>query len=188
MGKRLNENDFNAIIARKLMYKQSNEVVAAEIGTSEKSVRTVVRVFNLVRDKNFKELIKAAEYENVTLQMVEWASRELKIAVPIEEIKKARDLNIEKRTKNQKEKKEEPAAPVSKPKENTNDGLYMLKILEALNKQNELLEQLMDVVVPKYAGDMKDNLNANTDVICERLKNCQQSLEKIACNSRKRGL
>lgn len=65
--------------------------------------------------------------------------------------------------------------------------LYLVKLIEALVKQNELLEQLMDVVLPKYICDLKDNLNANTDLISERLKNCESRLEKIAVNTRKRG-
>ena len=61
-------------------------------------------------------------------------------------------------------------------------------MLENMVKLNELMEQLMDVVIPKYVGDIKDNLNVNTDVICERLKSCEDKLEAIKANTRKRGL
>ena len=46
----------------------------------------------------------------------------------------------------------------------------------------------MDVVIPKYVGDLKDNLNVNADVICERLKSCEDKLDDIKANTRKRGL
>ena len=69
-----------------------------------------------------------------------------------------------------------------------NNRLFFIRMLENMVKLNELMEQLMDVVIPKYVGDMKDNLNVNADVICERLKNCEDKLEAIKANTRKRGL
>lgn len=78
---------------------------------------------------------------------------------------------------------EQPKEPAAK----QNEELYLVKLIEALVKQNELIEQLMDVVLPKYVGDLKDNINANTDLMSERLKNCESRLEKIAVNTRKRG-
>ena len=64
----------------------------------------------------------------------------------------------------------------------------MIKILERLAKLEEEHEQLMDVVIPKYFNDLKDNINANTDVTCERLKEIALILEKIAKNTRPRGM
>ena len=76
-----------------------------------------------------------------------------------------------------------PVQPVAK----KNEDLYLAKLIETLVKQNELIEQLMDVVIPKYIIDLKDNVNANTDLISERLKNCESRLDKIVANTRKRG-
>lgn len=87
------------------------------------------------------------------------------------------------------------AAAKSKPTEpnayaitSENERVFTLKMLEYMAKTNELLEQLMDVVIPKYCGDLKDNINANSDIICVRLKSCDDKLEGIKANTRKRGV
>ncbi len=206
MKRKLTEEDFSNIITRKLVYKQSNGKIAQEVGVSEKSVKVTVRAFQLVRDDLFDELVYSVEHDSITLKMIDWAARELHKKVPKEELQKAYERRLE-HNRRLTENREKAAASeateladcaitkamlapgaVVEEKKTQNDALYMIKILEALNKQNELFEQLLDVVMPKYASDIKDNLNANTDVICERLKNCETSLDKIACNSRKRGL
>lgn len=46
----------------------------------------------------------------------------------------------------------------------------------------------MDIVMPKYCADLKDNFNANCDIISERLKSCEDKLVGIKVNVRKRGL
>ena len=61
-------------------------------------------------------------------------------------------------------------------------------MIETLAKTNELLEQLMDVVIPKYAIDIKESLNVNADLVTQRLKNCEDKLDKISYNTRKRGM
>lgn len=200
--RKLTNEDYSAIITRKLVYGQNTSSVARDVGVSDKTVKVVTQAFSLVRDKDFDAIIAAVDYNGVTPMMVEWAARELKTAAPMDEInaayerrlKRNRDRNKENAMKRDNEAEtveeivEEKEERKSETKEEKNEKLYMLKILEALAAQNELLEQLLDVVIPKYVSDMKDNLNANTDVICERLKNCEQSLDAIRCNSRKRGL
>jgi len=95
------------------------------------------------------------------------------------------DRNAAHRAKLAKNKIVEPEAdPVTA----ENERVFTLKMLEYIAKTNELLEQLMDVVMPKYCGDLKDNVNANCDIICERLKSCEDKLEAIKANTRKRGL
>jgi len=78
--------------------------------------------------------------------------------------------------------------PAPEPKKEDNTALYMIKLLEAVNKQNELLEQLYDVVIPKWTGDMKDNVNVNADMLNQSLKRIDDKLEAIKINVRKRGL
>ena len=63
--------------------------------------------------------------------------------------------------------------------------VYFCRLLEEIQKQNELLAQLLDVVIPKYVSDIKDNINANSDAQTQALK---PILETIATNTRKRGL
>ena len=83
---------------------------------------------------------------------------------------------------------EQSPEPQPEPKKEDNTGLYLIKLLEAVNRQNELLEQLYDVVIPKWVGDMKDNVNCNSDVLSQSLKRIDDKLEAIKINVRKRGL
>ena len=46
----------------------------------------------------------------------------------------------------------------------------------------------MDVVIPKYVGDIKDNLNANFDVLNQSMKGCEDKLEAVKIALRKRGM
>ena len=62
------------------------------------------------------------------------------------------------------------------------------QIKAALDKQNELLESLLDVVIPKYVGDLKDNINVNCDVLNQSAKSCDDKLEAIKLAFRKKGL
>ena len=109
-----------------------------------------------------------------------------------EVVVKAYDDYIEKRRAEYAKKKaadSESHDPVPSPApQEENNRLFFIKMLEHMAKMNELMEQLMDVVIPKYVGDLKDNANANADVICERLKSCEDKLEAIKANTRKRGL
>jgi hypothetical protein len=128
-----------------------------------------------------------------------WAGEKLNVEIPhyLEEVyeKRKADKAAEKAQKRQQA--EQPkAAPVSEPepipepepKKEDNTGLYLIKLLEAVNKQNELLEQLYDVVIPKWTGDMKDNVNVNADMLNQSLKRIDDKLEAIKINVRKRGL
>ena len=69
-----------------------------------------------------------------------------------------------------------------------NDAVYFIRILEELHQQNEYLKDLLDVVLPKYVSDLKDNLNANSDVLGTDLRGCLEELKAVRCNTRKRGL
>ena len=69
-----------------------------------------------------------------------------------------------------------------------NTALCMRKILENQAKIIELLEQFMDVVIPKWAVHATDNANANGDAIQEMLKPIAASVDAIRCNTKKRGM
>ena len=187
-NKRIDEKTFNEIITRSFACGQTAQFVADSLGVSRKSVLNTCRVFRYVRDNEFDKLAKMIPGDNsMSAKSINLAAQKLGVTVPssvLEALEKKKSNHREQTEKKNEQKEEVKEQSVEK----KNDAIYMIKILEALNKHNELLEQLMDVVIPKYVNDVKDNLNANTDVICERLKNCEQSLDKIACNSRKRGL
>lgn len=95
-------------------------------------------------------------------------------------------------------------APVAKPKEEVkpkgNEELYFAKMLEAQAKTNELLEQLMDVVLPKlladagYAADarasslaglVKGTVETATDVLTNEMLAQSKILDGIRCNCKR---
>jgi len=186
-NKRIDEKLFDEIITRHFAYGQTAQSVADALGVSRKSVLNICRVFRYVRDNEFDKLAQMIPGDNsMSEKSINLAAQKLGVTVPSSVLEAFEQRSIRREQTEQKvEQKDEVKEQIVEKK---NDALYMIKILEALNKQNELLEQLMDVVIPKYVSDMKDNVNANADVICERLKNCEQSLDAIRCNSRKRGL
>lgn len=67
------------------------------------------------------------------------------------------------------------------------DNLLRLLVAEQ-RKTNELLESLIDVVIPKYVVDIKDNINANSDVLNHTGLECADKLEAMKLALRKRGL
>lgn len=68
------------------------------------------------------------------------------------------------------------------------EKMLLGQIVSALNTQNELLTQLIDTVLPRYVGDLKDNVNVNADLIGQRVKGCEDKIEAIKLALRKRGM
>jgi len=199
MSKKLSEQQMESIVTRVFVYSEKRSSVAKDLNVSENVISNLLTAFTLVRDRNFDELLSRINRGNAYPSHIDWAARRLNVEYPKKEIEEAyrnrlnrddarRRARIGEAQNDSEEVAQESVQEEKKTTVAANENLFLVKIIEALNTQNELLEQLMDVVMPKYCGDMKDNINTNTDVICERIKNCEQSLEKIAYNSRKRGL
>lgn len=79
-----------------------------------------------------------------------------------------------------------PEVIVEKKLDNT--SLYLIKMLESQAKIVELLEQLMDAVIPHWIDELKQNNNANGDAIQEMLKPIATAVDAIRCNTKKRGM
>lgn len=186
--KNITEQIFDEIVTSYFAYGKKAKVIANETGLSEKSVLNMCRVFKKMRDGQHEEVAQNLLADcAISEKSIHWSAKRVGIEVP-EVILNA----IEERNKTRQDKKEVPQeeAPEEKKPEiaQTNEQLYFIKILEAMHKQNELLEQLCDVVIPHWTNDMKDNINANSDILAERLKKCEDTLEGIKCNTRKRGM
>lgn len=153
---------------------------AAVTGLSGSTVNRVSQAERIIRTMDWDGAVEFLK-KHGRIQFLEAASKWYGIAIPDEVLHPEPKLTEEQLLT--VELPEPPKEPAAK----KNEELYLVKLIEALVKQNELLEQLMDVVLPKYVGDLKDNINANTDLMSERLKNCESRLEKIAVNTRKRG-
>lgn len=215
--KRLNTEDFGRII---LLHSAGKSVlsIAEELGRSNMAVCCVIRAFNGVKNRDWKDLEEYVRTGNYSYAPVAWAAETMNVTVP-EYLKEIFSEAKKKKNESDSKKRAEKAAELYAPKEpvqmtieepaeeaaheaeavtapyvvqqkpqGQDGGLYLTKLLETLAQTNELLEQLMDVVLPRYVGDIKDNINANSDVMVQQMKSCGEALNRLVVNTRKRGL
>ena len=183
--KKITENTIDQILLYKMVMGKSSKETALTSGTSENTVNVLIRAYNSIKDENWTDICTLAERGNTSLATIEYLARVLEKMVPICVLDAYRERN--KKYSNIMRKKR-GSVPETAPEISTdNTGLYLIKILEALTAQNELLTQLCDAVIPHWTVDLKENINANSDVIGQRLDNMVQILDGIRCNTRKRG-
>ena len=190
-GRPLNAEMYEKIVTDRLVYGVPVNQIAKEIERNPSSVTCVVSAFECVRDRNWDRAANMIVRYKIPTAPFYWAGEKLNVEIPqyLEEVyaKRKAEKAAEKAQKRQQaETPKTPPAP--EPKKEDNTGLYLIKLLEAVNRQNELLEQLFDVVIPKWTGDIKDNINCNSDVISQSLKRIDDKLEAIKINVRKRGM
>lgn len=190
MGKRLKENDFESIVTNYYVFGMNKAQIAQSKGISDTAVGYVVNTFNLVKNGDIETLIAKVKGGMAYPQCIFWAARKLEVDVPRDRIEAA----YAERLSNKAREKKEPA-PAEQitieetiPTERHNESLFLDTLFDAITEQNALLTRLIEIVLPSCIGDIKDSMNVNTDVICERLKKCEDALDAIRCNSRKRGL
>ena len=206
--------NYEKILMEKKIYGKSLPQIAHENGLSYTYVFSAWTMFNAVADEEWDKVANLLRGANMPYERVEWAAGKLGKKLP-PFLKETYEERLEmQREKNRKkyaakkepqpdlvewiaERKEEPKpapAPAEIPPEVIvektldNTALCMRKILENQAKIIELMEQLMDVVIPKWAVHATDNANANGDSIQEMLKPIAASLDAIRCNTKKRGL
>ena len=153
-------------------------------GFPHATVQRIIRATKVVRNENWDGAVELL-HKDVNRKFFERAAERYGITIPDSVFNPVKEEEPKGLTPEQLLTVELPQ--VKLPVAAKNEDLYLARIIETLVKQNELIEQLMDVVFPKYIGDLKDNINANTDLLTERLKSCESKLEKISVNTRKRG-
>lgn len=190
---------YEKIVTDRLVFGKPVSQILKEIDCSNTFVFNTLAVFNATKEQDWNRACAIIANQAVPLSAFEWAAGRLGVELPpilsqVYEERKARIRERDKVRAQQKKAGEQQAEqpPVQEkseqPVKEDNTALYLIKILEALAKQNELLEQLMDVVIPKNVQDVKDSLNANGDMLRDGVKNCEDKLEGIKINTRKRGL
>lgn len=204
--KKINESDFERIILSH-MFGMKKRAIAEEIGCGTATVERVLKAYEIVKTEDTEAAMDYAKH-GYSVNYLEYAAKKFGTVVPQQVIEVANAYKEEQAAMQRertaaKKKPAEESLPVEEnlpadvhivaepykelPKAQNNDILYLCKILEALAKTNELLETLMDVVIPKYVNDLKDNINVNADILSEQLKNSDAKLEKVVINTRKRG-
>lgn len=207
--KKITREEFEKVITSAILLGKSSNKAAKDAGVGQPTAMGVIRVFELMRSGDLEALRKEAERSGkISRTMVALAAEKLGMEAPADVMqainaRMAKELEHRKGLKAKREYGLEPAGetketPPSQPKAAAtpplageakgNDAVYFIRILEELHQQNESLNDLLDVVLPKYVSDLKDNLNANADVIGQDLRGCLEELKAIRCNTRKRGL
>ena len=200
--KYIKNEEFNQIIAGAFLYGKSNAELAAQIGCGLNTICSSKQAFKALRDGDYDGLIQSIGCSNnVSDRIIEMAAEALSIEIPAP-VSAAMKKRYDDRVAKEEAKKKLPVIkvpegnplhvpapePVQQQPEQHNEQVYFCRLLEELHKHNELMEQLMDVVLPKYASDLKDNLNVNFDAVTQSLKRCEDMLEGVKINTRKRGL
>lgn len=176
---------YETIITGKFVFGKTAEKLAKEVGCGKTTVGNTIAVFKCVRDEDWKRCEELISKQKFPLAPFIWAARRLEKELP-QSLYDAYDSIRTEVNKENSAKKAEKATKEEEPKaDNTN--LFLVKVLEALIKQNELLEQLCDTVIPHWTNDVKDNINANTDIICNRLNEAIKISECIKQNTRRKG-
>lgn len=83
---------------------------------------------------------------------------------------------------------EKPPETAQAPDHWEEEKVLLGQILHELRQHNELLEQLYDVVFPKWTGDIKDNVNVNCDLINQSIKRVEDKVEAIKIGVRRKGM
>ena len=180
--------DWEAIVLNYTFGKSARDI-ALMLDITDQTCQRTIRVFNAVKAEDWDEVCKVMRINNVSMNLITWCAEKTGKEIP-HEVQKDLEASMQAwrlkdSSRYMNKATQEPDDP---PVTAANENLYNIKVLESLAKIIELLEMAMDVVIPKYVNDIKDNINANTDVECERLKQIELVLEKIAKNTRPRGM
>ena len=211
--KKISLEEFQKAVTARFLYDETYGQVSFEMGLAADTVAAMCSTFTMLKNGETEELVKKMRRSHYSDSIIKLAAEALKMEIPadvLQAMAERRDAALAKRiAKKMVEEagmtpvaEETPAAgphpsaaltpsPCAGKAEEApkgNDALYFIRILEELHEQNQLLRDLLDVVIPKWAGDLKDNQNANSDVLCGILKEQGQALDAIRCNTRKRGL
>lgn len=196
MGKRMTTEQMEKILSVHFLEGKNLTETGAACAVSSSSAAAVVTAFKQIRAEDYETLAKnIAANGNYTRPVVEFAFAKTGKKIPeiIDTAFDIRDAKTKERDRAKKNPTPDPAKPIPVKKaeiteEQANETVFFTRILQEMMRLNENLEQLMDVVIPKYCGDMKDCINANMDSLHNEIKTCEQRLEKIQYNSRKRGM
>lgn len=210
--KKISLEEFQKVVTARFLYDETYGQISFEMGLAADTVAAMCSTFTMLKNGETEVLMKKLQRGHYSDAIIKLAAEALKMEIPADvaqAMAERRDAALARRVA-KKMVEEAGTSFVAEESEDTssaaeaapspqgegkapaepkgNDALYFIRILEELHEQNQLLRDLLDVVIPKWAGDLKDNQNANSDVLCGILKEQGQALDAIRCNTRKRGL
>lgn len=179
------------MLYRKLLLDQSDKEIAEACDVGLSTVSPIVRIYKAIKEDRWETIVLIAKSNTSSLETVraiaEGQCKEVPGYVVEAFINRNKKLSERRHGTAQEEEPKTEEKAEEKPAVTGNEALYLVKLLEAAQQQNELLQQLMDAVIPHWCADLKDNVNANTDTLGQRLDKMAAAVDAIKCNTRKRG-
>lgn len=183
MPRKFNSDTYERIITERLIFGKSSKVIAEEIGAGRSSVDAIVYGFQAVKAGDWDKVCSMIKGNSCAFGYIQWAAKKCGVELP-EAVIQAQ----ENRYKPEQEEKPAPPPPApAAPDHWEEEKLLLQTLIGAVKQQNELLEQLYDVVLPKWVGDIKDNVNINSDQQTQALKRIEGLVEAVKINTRRRG-
>ena len=183
--KQLKREDYERIVTERLVFGTTIEKVAELVGCGQTSVVNVTTGFKAVQDKDWQRVIGMIARKECPFEAIRWAAEKCGTELP---------GNVMAAWENMygvpKKPAPAPAPPAQTPAapDHWEEIKFLLQtLIGAVKQQNELLEQLYDVVLPKWVGDIKDNVNVNSDQQTQALKRIESLVEAVKINTRRRG-
>lgn len=200
MGKRRSLRDVEYVrISAGHSFGKSNIDIAQELGISVDSVGNTIKAIEAVKSQNWEECCRLLTVRCQGIEAFNWAAEQARVELPESVVNAYESQRAKQRLKYAAEKAEQKkkAEPQPEPKPQpapkpqpepkpSNDVVYFIRILEELSKQNKLLTDLLDVVIPKYVEVLRNDINANADISQKQLEHCESMLDAIKSQHRKR--
>lgn len=170
-------------------FGMSNTKSAEKLGISATSVGAYLQAFDAIKDEDWAKCCNLIVSYNIGIEFFNWAAQKQGKTVPpilLSAYEKYKDDRRKKNIEAAKAKENDKQTPAAQ----GGDELKILvsQLLAEQRKTRELLETLIDVVIPKYVIDLKENINVNCDVINKTNLESQEKLEAIKLGFRKKGL
>lgn len=188
-AQRLDSKLYERIVTERFVFGKPLDQISKDTEKGLTSIQNVVYAFESVRDDDLDRATNMIVKASVPLSLFEWAYEKLGKTMP----KALEEAYANRKSKNpataaKRAEEQAPEAPPAAIDHWGEEKLLLQTMIVEQKKTNELLEQLFDVVFPKWVGDIKDNINANSDVMNQTLKRIEDKAEAIRINIRKRGM
>ena len=182
------------------VFGKSKLAISEELGCSDRYVGGVVRGFEAVQKKDWEEVKAIVKTYTTPDQVFAWAAEKTGQQLPADFYQMTAAAREERRRENLQKAAQANESKTATPMDRTPapaEGmtaedvkcikLMLTQINKAISERNELLTQLMDVVLPKWAGDITTNLNTNFDVLGNTVRDGVESIKTTIRKVHKEG-
>lgn len=199
VGKRIDDATRDEIVKRVFAFHEDIKTVSAELGVSADAIVGTCSVLEIVKEQDWPRLIDTYEKHIYGSNLLKWAESRARVPIP-KDVAESCSRATSIRNRNYREK--DNPTPKPKPPHDETNVLTLVANLTAAVKEmdrqiNSVFGGLMDAimvlqqdVVPAIQAqtiDVKDNINANADVLGQRLDAMAATLERISKNTRRSG-